>query len=252
MNSKLIIATHKEYTFPKDNLYIPIHVGKALSKNDFGYLGDDTKESISEKNRSFCELTALYWAWKNKFFKDDEFCGLVHYRRYFAGSQAFGKFSILSTEEIEHILSIYDVIIPKKRNYYIETIQSHYENAHYKKDLDTLKDVLKELSPDYLDAFEKVMSQRSLHIFNMFVMRRELFNAYCSWLFPALFELERRVDISDYDHYQSRIFGFLGERLFNVWLAKNELKIKEVKIINIEGENLFTKAINMLKRKYLA
>ena len=62
-------------------------------------------------------------------------------------------------------------------------------------------------------------------------------------------KLEKRVDISSYDDYQKRIFGFLAERLFNVWLLKNNLKVKELKVVNIEGENLLLKGLNMLKRK---
>ena len=251
MSAKIIVATHKEYTFPKNKLYIPIHVGKTFNDNDFGYLADNTNDNISSKNRSFCELTALYWVWKNSYFKDNEFCGLSHYRRYFSGSLEFGEFSILSEKEIEIILNDYDVIVPKKRNYYIESVRSHYSNAHYAKDLDLLEVILKELSPEYSEAFESVMSKKTLHLFNMFVMNTELYNHYCEWLFPLLFELEKRVDISAYDSYQSRIFGFLSERLFNVWLVHNKLKTKEISVVNIEGENLLLKALNMLKRKFL-
>jgi hypothetical protein len=250
MSSSIIVATHKEYIFPKSILYSPVHVGKALQAENFSYPGDDTGENISRKNASFCELTALYWAWKNEFFKDKEFCGLAHYRRYFVGALAFGRFSILSEKEILKILADNDVIVPKKRKYYIENVRSHYINAHYKKDLELLEIILREFSPEYMGAFETVMNQTSLHLFNMFVMQTKLYNEYCLWLFSILFELEKRVDISKYDSYQGRVFGFLAERLFNVWLVKNKLKTKEISIVNIEGENLFLKAVNMLKRKY--
>ncbi len=252
MKSKIIIATHKKYNFPDNSLYTPIHVGKSINNNEFGYLADNTGENISNKNRSFCELTALYWAWKNNYFEKYDFCGLVHYRRYFSGNEIFGDFSILSKNDIETTMSNIDIIVPKKRNYYIESIRSHYNNAHYKEDLDALENIIKELSPEYLNAFDTIMKRRSLYIFNMFVMRKEHFNAYCNWLFELLFELEKRVEISNYDNYQSRIFGFLSERLLNVWIEHNKLSTKELKIINIEGENLLIKAINMLKRKYLA
>ena len=248
---KIFVATHKPYVFPGSAIYVPVQVGKSLVQEDYGYLKDDTGENISEKNRSFSELTALYWAWKNSFFKESEFCGLVHYRRYFSGSAVFGKYHILSAKEIASILDDYDVIVPKKRKYYIETVGDHYAHAHYRKDLNVLETILKERSPEYLNAFENIMEQTSLYLYNMFVMRTEDFEAYCGWLFPILFELEERVDISEYDSYQRRVFGFLSERLFNVWLLHNQLKVKELKVVNIEGENLIFKAINMLKRKYL-
>ena len=250
MNSKIIVATHKKYDFPAGDLYQPIHVGKALSTDDFGYLDDNSKESISHKNRNFCELTALYWAWKNNYFKEYKYCGLVHYRRYFSGALNFGKFSILSEDEIEEILAEYDVIVPKKRNYYIESIRSHYEHAHHKKDLDILESIIIDLSPEYSDAFREVMSSSKLHLFNMFIMKTKHFNHYMEWLFPILFVLEQKIDISGYDEYQGRVFGFLAERLFNVWLIKNHMKTKTLPIVNLEGENLLLKAINMLKRKF--
>jgi len=245
-----LVATHKSYHFPNDPIYTPIQVGKTLSRDDFGYLGDDVGENISQKNRSFSELTALYWAWKNDFFKESNFCGLVHYRRYFSGTEVFGKIKILNEEDIEEIMTKYDVIAPVRRKYYIETIRNHYEHAHHKKDLDILENVINEYSPEYSGAFSKVMDQRSLHLYNMFVVKTEYYNDYCLWLFTILFEVEKRVDISSYDTYQERVFGFLAERMFNVWMLHHQLKIKEVKVVNLEGENLILKAINMLKRKY--
>jgi hypothetical protein len=84
----------------------------------------------------------------------------------------------------------------------------------------------------------------------MFVMKRQDFESYVEWLFDVLFEVEKRVDISEYSPYQARIYGFMSERLWNVWLMKNELKRKEVKVVNIEGESIFDKAIGLLKRKF--
>ncbi len=250
MNFKIIVATHKQYDFPNLELYTPIQVGKVLSEDDFGYLDDSTGKSISDKNRSFSELTALYWSWKNNYFVDCDYCGLVHYRRYFSGKLKFGKFFVLSEEEIADYFTQYDIIVPKKRNYYIETIRSHYEHAHYKKDLDTTESIIREMYPDYDNAFREVVNSSKLHLYNMFVMGKEDFGAYMEWLFPILFSLEEEINITLYDDYQKRVFGFLAERLFNVWIVKNNLKCKELPIVNIEGENLLLKAYSMLKRRY--
>ena len=250
MNSKILVATHKQYQFPASSLYVPIHVGSALTTTNLGYLTDDTQENISSKNQSFCELTALYWAWKNNFIDTSSYVGLVHYRRYFVGGLTFGKASILSNEQLEHYLKEYDVITPKKRKYYVETVESHYGNAHYLKDLKLLRAVINETTPEYLTSFDQLMQERELYPFNMFVMHHKHFTNYMQWLFPLLLELEKRLDISTYNSYQSRIFGFLAERLFNVWLKSNNLKVKELKVIHLEGENLLIKAYNMLKRKF--
>ena len=78
-NIKVIVATHKKYEMPNDKMYIPIHVGSE-GKKELGYVKDNTGDNISDKNSYFCELTGLYWAWKNLDF---DYLGLVHYRRHF-------------------------------------------------------------------------------------------------------------------------------------------------------------------------
>ncbi len=251
MSVKIIVATHKKYIFTDSNTYTPIQVGSALNQHEFGYLLDNSDKSISDKNGSFCELTALYWAWKNSYFVKHEYCGLAHYRRYFSGTLPFNGLSILSESEILKLMQTYDVILPKKRHYYIETVREHYNNAHYTKDLDALAVVVQQLYPEYMQAFDTVMNKRSIHLYNMFVMRPELYEQYCTWLFSILFELETRLDVTEYSSYQQRVFGFLSERLFNIWIKHNDLKVLERKVVFLEKEARIKKAINMLKRKYL-
>ena len=247
---KILVVSHKSYCFPEDALYVPIRVGCAFEHSTEGLLCDNTGENLSAKNNTFCELTALYWAWKNRFFDDAEYAGLVHYRRYFAGSFSFDGHQILSEIEIKQFLRNCDVIVPKKRRYYIETVYDHYTHAHNGKDLDIIREIIAVSVPEYLEAFDRTMQRRSLYLYNMFVMRTAWIYAYSEWLFPILFEAEKRIDTRRYDSYQQRLFGFLAERLFNVWLLKNGLRIHEVKVVNLEGENLLKKGLLMLKRKF--
>ncbi len=247
MDLKVLVATHKKYWMPEDACYLPLHVGRE-GKNDLGYVGDNTGDNISNKNANYCELTGLYWAWKNL---NCEYIGLCHYRRYFAKKEKVRdkKERIMGAHDYESLLEKYDVILPTKRNYYIETVRSQYEHAHVKIDLDTLKQVIDELYPDYSNAFEVVMNRRRLHILNMFVMKKSLFDEYCKWLFTILFEVEKRVDISSYSVYEARIFGFLSERLFNVWLEKQQLNCKEVPVVFLEKQNWAKKITKFLIRK---
>ena len=76
---KILVATHKKYRMPEDNIYLPIQVG-AEGKQSFGFQRDDAGENISSANPRMCELTAVYWAWKNL---NADYIGLVHYRRHF-------------------------------------------------------------------------------------------------------------------------------------------------------------------------
>lgn len=246
-----MVATHKKYWMPKEKIYLPIHVGKK-GKDDLGYIGDDTGDNISIKNPNYCELTGLYWAWKNI---DCEYIGLCHYRRYFAHKSKSNNLedkrqAILTKVDYEQLLQQYDVILPKKRNYYIETVRSQYEHAHNKRDLDEVENIIKEKYPEYIKAFEKVMNSRKLYIYNMFAMKKSLFDEYCAWLFDILFTLENRIDISDYDKYNARVFGFLSERLFNIWLEKKSLKVKTINVVFLEKINWIKKIYKFMKRKY--
>lgn len=252
MDIKILVATHKKYWMPKDDVYLPLHVGRE-GKADLGYIGDNTGDNISAKNANYCELTGLYWAWKN--LKCD-YIGLCHYRRYFVSKKLYTsnaekkKAAILHRKDYEKLLQEYDVILPVKRNYYIETVRSQYEHAHNKSDLDEAERIVKELYPEYSVAFTKVMGRTKLHILNMFVMKKALFDEYCSWLFSILFELEKRIDIINYNQYEARMFGFISERLFNAWLEKQQLNVKEIPVINLEKVNWVKKINKFLIRKF--
>jgi len=251
MDIKILVAAHKAYWMPEDPVYLPLQVG-AEGKQLLGYTPDNTGDNISAKNPYFCELTGLYWAWKNM---NCEYIGLCHYRRYFGRDLHTDdiekkKRAILHQKDYERLLQQYEVILPKKRHYYIETVRSQYEHAHYKKDLDLAERLVGELYPDYSAVFTKVMNRRSLHILNMFVMKKSLFDAYCEWLFSILFALEKQVDMTDYSPYEQRLYGFLSERLFNVWLEKQQLRTCEVPVVLLEKIDWMKKGIAFLKRKF--
>lgn len=246
-----MVAAHKNYIFPCDSGYLPIHVGRALSKLPLPFLGDDTGDSISELNKSFCELTGLYWLWKNV---NADIYGLSHYRRYFRGSiasESLSGHSIASSGEIATLLESYDVVLSKKRNYWIETVRKHYQNAHNPEDMNALARILHQRHPDYGPAFERVMSRTKLSLFNMFAMRSTEFNAYCTWLFDILFALKDDIPWEQYGPYQKRVFGFLAERLLNVWVEHNiaPRRICHLSVVNLEGEAILTKARGLLRRK---
>lgn len=248
---KIFIATHKKYKMPEQKVYVPIHVGRA-NKNDIGYIGDNIGCNISNKNSSFCELTGLYWAWKNG---DYDYLGLAHYRRHFSNKSFLyrifnDKFNcILDEDELYKLVSKYDIILPKKRNYYIEDLYTHYSHTHYAEHLDKTRDIIKEYFNDYLDDFDRVMKRKSAHMFNMFIMRRELANRYCEWLFFILSELEKRIDISNYDAFQSRLYGRVSELLLDVWIEHNKFKYKEIPYIHMEKINWLKKGSSFLYSK---
>lgn len=256
-NIKIIIATHKEYFMPLDDMYLPVHVGKE-GKADIGYQGDNEGENISIKNPYFCELTGLYWAWKNL---PNDYLGLIHYRRFFTTKGRSERKNqpledlYLTHKEASDLLADYDVIVPSKRNYYIETLYSHYANTLHAEHLDVTREIIVEKCGEFLGSFDKVMKQRSGYMFNMFIMSKELTNSYCSWLFPILFELEKRLPADKYSAFHARFYGRVSELLFNVWLMqynkKTPIKIKELPFVYGEKVNWGKKILAFLQAKFL-
>lgn len=251
MNIQILVAFHKPFSVSPYTCYLPIEVGAALRQNHIDdFVRDDTGENISEKNKNYCELTAAYWAWKNI---EADAVGLVHYRRYFGKKSLFeSKLSrIANTADYEKILSHKTAVLPCQRHYFIETGYSQYVHAHHKKDLALTRDILCEKYPEYLPAYDHWMNQTHGHRFNMFVMKKAAFNSYCEWLFSVLFELEERLDISEYDAYNQRVFGFVGERLLDCWIETNQIDYEEIPVVNLENQHWGHKILNFLKRKFV-
>ena len=234
---KLVVATHKPYSMPVDPAYLPLHVG-ALGKPSIGFTRDDTGDNIIARNATFCELTGLYWAWKN--LPGEDALGLLHYRRLFRATP----------DELAAALGKVPCVLPKRRNYFIETTYSQYVHAHHAADLDTTRAILAERHSDYLSAFDATMRSTRGHRFNMLVMRRPLLDAYCTWLFDVLFELERRLDISSYSPYDARVFGFVGERLLDVFVSAQKVPYAEFPVRNLESQHWPRKVLNFLLRKF--
>lgn len=249
---KIIVATHKKYQMPASKIYLPLQVGRE-GKETLGYQADNTEDNISIKNPHFCELTGLYWAWKN--LKAD-YIGLVHYRRYFTNSKIIPKKEeekfncVLSQKEVEEILNDTDIILPKKRNYYIENLYSHYKHTMYIEPLDETRKIIEEKYHEYLEEFDKLQKRTSAHMFNMFIMKKEILNQYCTWLFDILFELEKRIDVTQYDAFHSRFFGRVSELLLDIWINKNGLTYKEIKVMDMQNVNWIKKGTSFLLAKF--
>lgn len=251
---KILIATHKAYWMPDDDIYLPIHVGAEGKQDengnpvDLGFITDSTGDNISSKNKNYCELTGLYWAWKNL---EADYIGLAHYRRHFRNKKAIGnkKNKVIRRFEVERLLDRSDVLLPTPRNYWIETNYSQYAHAHHAIDLDETKRILEERYPQYMNAWNKSMKRTTGHRFNMFIMKKDKFDEYCAWLFDILFELEKRLDISNYNENDRRVFGFVSERLLDVWIETNEIAYKNIRYVFMENQNWLIKGGNFIKRR---
>jgi hypothetical protein len=241
-NVKIIVCAHKKAEIPQNPIFEEVQAGTALSDVKLPYIHDDEGDNISMKNRNYCELTCHYWAWKN--LKNVDIVGLNHYRRYFDFERRLPVLSpdrrFISADEflsklyyfpdLEKIMEKYDIILPNARNYPYN-METQYAIFHIVEDWNILKDVIRELSPEYIRAFEKTMERRNYSSnYNMFITKWKYFNEYSEWLFKILFEVERRCKISAYPN-QARIFGYMSERLINVYCEYRHLRIKHVPIV---------------------
>lgn len=237
---KLYVMTHKPFTPPPDPLYQPLHVGMAHAK-DLGFPGDDTGDSISEYNASFCELTGMYWIWKND--TDSDYLGICHYRRYLIDDA--GK--LFSETKLRQLLSDCDIITTK-----LLTLPVPYEEGfaanHHSKDLLLTGEIIDRLYPDYSDTFRQLIHGKQTYFGNIFVTSKELYDRYCSWLFPILFAVREQTDMTGYNGYQMRLYGFLAEFLQTVWIQKNHLKTVEC-MVGMSGEKYET---HLLKEQLAA
>jgi len=248
-NVKVIIAAHKKYQMPNDSMYLPLHVGAEGKDLELGYAKDNTGDNISIKNKNYCELTGLYWAWKNV---NADYIGLAHYRRHFVlKKHSKSNFeNVLNSHEVEDLLKTTDIILPKKRNYIIETLYDHYKHTMYVEPLDEVRNVMKELYPEYVAEFDNLKKRRSAHMFNMFIMKKNIFDDYCKWLFDILFELEHRVKDLEYDEFHSRFYGRISELLLDVYLRTNHLQYKEIDFAYMEKICWRRKAMNFAMSKF--
>ncbi len=219
---QIYIMTHVKFEAPKNPIYHPLHVGKVLNE-DLGYMGDDTGENISTLNPYYSELTGLYWVWKN--VHTAEYVGLCHYRRYFLTSDN----KIMAKPDFIPILEKYDAIIS-------ETVKADkpykevYAEAHNIHDLEAVGRAIFKLYPDCKPVFDEVLDSTNLYCGNLLVTKKEYFDEYASWLFSVFDEASKEIDVSTYDAYHARVYGFLSEQLIYVWIIYKGLSYYECPI----------------------
>ena len=230
----IVIATHKAYQMPKDAMYLPLHVGAEGKKLDLGYVKDNTGENISLKNPSYCELTGLYWAWKNL---DSDYIGLAHYRRHFMyqkkGKDPFEN--VLKESELQRLLSKYQVLYQSSE----DIILKHYIPIMHIPIMQNIWTKQEKLSRNSIRNIFLLMirlfSSTYGYMFNMMIMRRDLFCFYCEWLFTILFALEKQMEnhTEELSAFQGRFYGRVSEIIFNAWLdyqiEKGKIDSSEIK-----------------------
>lgn len=241
-------------------VFHPIFNGEVNKKLVTDALQDSTAENIFEKSGVYGELSAYYWVWKN--FQNSDyvgFCQFYHFMDFAADSKVFAPFNIIYLDEFaelfnnyteENVLSFahgYDVVVPAKIPLNA-SLYEEYLKSHRKEDLDLAIDVIKELCPEYAQAVDAAMAANFMYPLGNFIMKKEIFNDFCEWLFNILGEVEKRIDWSNYGRYRDIVSSsFAAERFLNIWLQHNShlnVKISASFMVSPDERKLLNKTMN--------
>lgn len=243
---KIFVSCHKPSYVVKNDFIKPVQVGTSLQKNTFENMYHDNEgDNISDKNQSYCELTAQYWAWKNI---EAEYYGFFHYRRYMSFEKVYsvdvnGKIkdkkvaypyaeisSIkddlnkykLTEERMNEVIGQYDIItvLREKMN---STVYEQYCQYHSKKDMDIALNILYKKYPEYEKAASEYLNGKNVYFMNMYIMKKDIFMEYQEWLHSILSEYEKQADFSEMSQMEHRITGYISERLFGIFYTHKRM-----------------------------
>ena len=223
-----------------------------------GMLKDNEGENISSKNKSYCELTTQYWAWKNV---EADYYGFCHYRRFFSfnpdklpeddwGTVVYPAMNEktmeelhLNEEDMRAYIEKYDFLVAKgisTKKLLAKSVYDHYEKAPelHIEDVKLFLNIIHEKYPEIADTAEQFFQGKKFYPCNMFIMRKELFQEYSAMLFDILEEFEKRADMSLYSREGYRTTGHLGERMVGIFYEylkkKGGYKLGELQIALIK------------------
>ncbi len=246
-NIKILISCHKEVPLPDSDMFLPVQVGATNTSQRFkGMQPDDEGSNISDRNFTFCELTAQYWAWKNL---DADYYGLCHYRRYFCfdglthetndhlqieedslSSFTFRDYRLDDADLIEESVIGCDLITPPYWDIseavtpdgIKHTIREHMAafGLFCEEDLSLLREIVAEKQPEYLVDLDSYLNGRKYLGYNCYIMKKDLFNRFCEFEFSILQEFDKRFDYEGLTTTRKRVCGYMGEILYSVFTRR--------------------------------
>lgn len=200
---------------------IPIQAGASLSPKKVAGILDNTGENISFKNANYCELTVLYWIWKNRLAgemdKSGKYYGLFHYRRYLD----------LRNEDLLHLaVGDIDAILPFP-TIHEPDIREHHTRYIKESDWEAMLQALEELEPEYYAAYKKIFSQEYMYNYNIIIAKTAVLQGYCEWLFPILERVEE-LSVPKGSERADRYIGYIGENLLTLYFLYHKSKMNLV------------------------
>lgn len=279
---KILIFYHKKTVLLKNDICVPIHCGrdillKSLSYNtvlrrDLNWMlknlvGDNTGDNISKLNKKFCEMTGMYWAWKNyDKIGNPDYIGFMHYRTIFNLTPYYGFDSNYMSscgytkENLYSLLKTYKYIGTCSFKYDVNSYEKYKELQQWGGDIvfyDTFLEILKEKYPDdYTDFVNWNKQQETGPYKNMFITSKEEFFKYSEWIFPKLLELDKKM--ADYPYNKKhpgavRSIAWLSEIVtsFYFWRLGKTCEHKEFYTFRPIVEQHEHKFVNSLHKVYM-
>tara|TARA_B110000208_G_C11788990_1_gene436726 strand:+ start:2078 stop:2908 length:831 start_codon:yes stop_codon:yes gene_type:complete len=270
---KILVATHLNYPIPQSNILLPVHVGSVNSELKIDIQRDDEGENISSKNNQYCELTAIYWAWKN--LKELDYIGLAHYRRYptfekesirdifinkfkyifyryFYNSiepgSNFTKWHSLDNKlnynfikdvetSLRYYKDSYDIYVPNPIKYSNYNVRSCFNVIIPSYIIEIISKTIHKFYPEFSNEFTKLLNGNRIFPCNMFVFNSVIFSEYSKFMFTILFETEEILKLSNIKPIP-RTFGYIGELLTSCFIEykiSNGSKTMFFNILNIKN-----------------
>lgn len=226
MNIKILVGYHKPAPLLKSDLFVPIHLGRAIvnlaSKDGYAsesdkkwmfdnLIGDNSGDNISNENRYYCEMTGIYWAWKNyEKLGNPDYIGFQHYRTsFFIDNKIHKQPFVIGVTQYKKTVTK-DVLLSKLNKYHVINlagIPKQDKRAYeYRK---PVYQYLEQMYPEIYSAFKTQQDTDSFFYKNIFVMKKEDFFKYCSIVFDIL---------SKYKNNSPREKGFVAEYLTSAYL----------------------------------
>ena len=241
---KIYVIAHKEFVLPSmPNIYQVLQVGAENKPiiDEKWRRDNEGNDNISIKNANYNEMTGCYWVWKNC---EEDIVGICHYRRFFVSpigkilNVLFGKqCCFIGENQVRKWLSRYDVVLHNKTYFKTSNEEQYGETLPHPEDLLLMREVVSDLCPDYLETMNQVLRGNKAHLLNVIIAKKETYDAYCTWVFSILDEIERRLlDRGETDF--SRRMAMLAERMLDVWIIKNKISYKECFMINTERKDV--------------
>lgn len=185
-----------------------IQAGAGLTDKILSDLRDNVGDNISEKNSQYCELTAIYWLWKNSL---KDYVGVCHYRRHFVALDEIVK--IVNSNNIDVILPDCTILTEK--------VEIEYFNRYIPDVFEIMMEVLKKYDIEYYEASIQIYKYNYYYACNMWILKRNVLNDLCTWMFPMLEEIEKKVGEFENSYY-NRYIGFCAEILSSLYFIYNK------------------------------